>query len=107
MYRVTVDKGACEGIFACLVRDDRFVEAGDGLASVDPGSAADFREDGETVVAEFDDDRVEQARQAAAACPPDAIAVEEVPAGGPADQSAGTGPESDDTAGTEGGEPCR
>jgi ferredoxin len=32
----------------------------------------------ERVVATFDDDRIEEARQAAAACPTDAIVVEEV-----------------------------
>jgi ferredoxin len=103
MYRVTVDKDACEGIFACLVRDDRFVEDGDGLASVDPASATAFREDGGTVVAEFDDDRAERARQAAAACPPGAIDVEEVPAGEPA----GSTQASDEPAEIEGTEPCR
>jgi ferredoxin len=73
MYRVTIDREACEGIFACLVRDDRFVEAADGLADIDGGTR-----EGDTIVAEFDDDRVEAARQAAAACPPGAIAVEVV-----------------------------
>ncbi|OYR83697.1 ferredoxin, partial [Halorubrum ezzemoulense] len=35
-YRVSVDLTACDGVFACLVRDDRFVEADDGLAGFDP-----------------------------------------------------------------------
>lgn len=77
-YRVTVDKTACDGIFACLVRDDRFVESEAGLASVDPATAESVREDDETVTAEFDDDRIERARRAAEACPPSAIAVEEI-----------------------------
>ena len=37
-YRVTVDKGACDGIFACLVRDDRLDEA-EGAAAACPPSA--------------------------------------------------------------------
>jgi ferredoxin len=78
MYRITVDKDACEGIFACLVRDDRFIEAEDGLASVDPETAEQVRRGPEEVVAEFDDGHVETARAAAAACPPDAITVEEI-----------------------------
>ncbi len=86
MYRVTIDKGACEGIFACLVRDDRFVEAGDGLAGFDPETAEDYRDGDGAVVAHFDDDRVEQARQAAAACPPSAITVEQVDTDAPLEE---------------------
>jgi ferredoxin len=73
MYRIHLDRDACEGIFACLVRDERFVEAADGLADIEGSEAVDD----DTVVATFDDDRVESARQAAAACPVDAIAVED------------------------------
>jgi len=87
-YRVTIDKDACDGIFACLTRDPRFVEGEDGLATVDPtadpappgdgdGGDWDVREREGVVVAEFDDDRIEEARRAAAACPPAAITVEE------------------------------
>jgi ferredoxin len=86
-YRVTIDTDACEGIFACLTRDPRFVESDDGLATIDP--AADpvppvgsddgrIREEEGRIVAEFDDDRLEEAREAAEACPPDAITVERV-----------------------------
>ncbi len=78
MYRVEIDTDACEGIFACLVRDDRFVEREDGLAGIDAGTAEAHRTGENAVVAEFDDDRLEDARQAAAACPPGAITVEEV-----------------------------
>ena len=87
MYRVTIDREACEGIFACLTRDPRFVEDGDGLATVDPDAdpvpPADadggrIRERDGRIVAEFDDDRADEARAAAAACPPGAITVEEV-----------------------------
>jgi ferredoxin len=83
MYRVTIDTDACEGIFACLVRDERFVESAEGLATFDAeattrdGAAAIDEGDG-TIVAAFDDDRLADARQAAAACPPGAITVEEV-----------------------------
>ncbi|NHN47817.1 ferredoxin [Halostella sp. JP-L12] len=88
MYRVTIDKDACDGIFACLTRDPRFVEDDDdGLATVDP--AADpvppagsddgrIREEDGKIVAEFDDDRADEAREAAAACPPNAITVEDI-----------------------------
>lgn len=87
-YRVTIDRDACDGIFACLTRDPRFVEADDGLATIDP--AADhsspedsddgrIREEDGRIVAEFDDDRIDDARKAAAACPPNAITVEERP----------------------------
>jgi ferredoxin len=73
-YRVSVDLEACDGIFACLVRDGRFSEAEDGLVTLPEGD----RGDGE-VVATFDDDKREDAEQAAAACPVDAITVEETP----------------------------
>jgi len=78
MYRVTIDTDACEGIFACLVRDDRFVEREDGLAGLEAGTAETYRTGEGSVVAEFDDDRLEDARQAAAACPPGAITVEQI-----------------------------
>lgn len=85
-YRVTIDKDACEGIFACLTRDPRFVEADDGLATIDPDAdpvppeGSDdgrIREEDGRIVAEFADDRIEEARKAAAACPPNAITVED------------------------------
>lgn len=86
MYRVSIDLDACDGIFACLTRDPRFVEADDGLVTIDPTAdpvpPADSdagcirREDG-TVIAEFDDERIDEARQAAAACPTDAIRVDD------------------------------
>jgi ferredoxin len=71
-YELRLDREACDGIFACLVRDDRFAEADDGLATVTG--------EGETGVqtARFADDRLEDARQAARACPVDAITVEVV-----------------------------
>jgi ferredoxin len=78
MYRITIDRDACDGIFACLVRDDRFREGDDGLATVaDEGATGWTHEDGQ-VVAEFDDDQFEAAEQAAAACPPNAISVERI-----------------------------
>ncbi|QHS17359.1 ferredoxin [haloarchaeon 3A1-DGR] len=87
-YRVTLDRGACDGVFACLVRDDRFREAADGLATIgeaaDEGDAlATDRSDGsavpadaDTIVARFADDRLADAEAAAAACPVNAIAVD-------------------------------
>jgi ferredoxin len=71
-YRVTIDREACDGIFACLTRDERFVEDGDGLATFD----ADCEASADRIVAEFEDDRLDDAEGAAAACPPGAIDVE-------------------------------
>jgi len=71
MYRITIDREACDGIFACLVRDDRFVEDSDGLAALEV-------DDEQAITARFDDDRRADAESAAAACPLDAISVEEV-----------------------------
>lgn len=68
-YRIKLDRDACEGIFACLVRDDRFVEATDGLATLEGAERA-----AETTI-QFVDDRIEDARLAARACPVDAIDV--------------------------------
>ena len=73
VYEITVDLEACDGIFACLVRDSRFEEADDGLVDLPDGR----RENGE-LTATFDDDRIGKARDAAAACPLDAITVREV-----------------------------
>lgn len=87
MYRVTIDKDACDGIFACLTRDPRFVEDDDGLATVDPeadpvppegSDDGTIREEDGKIVAEFDDQRADEAREAAAACPPSAITVEDI-----------------------------
>ena len=80
MYEVTIDRAACDGIFACLVRDDRFVEDADGIASIDEEAdgVVDRRVEGQTETVSFEgDDRLADARQAAAACPVDAITVEE------------------------------
>ena len=71
MYRITIDRGACDGVFACLVRDDRFIEDSDGLASIEV-------DDEQAIAATFDDDQRADAEQAAAACPLDAISVTEV-----------------------------
>jgi ferredoxin len=75
-YRVTVDKEACDGIFACLVRDDRLVEASDGLAGFDADEAEAVERTDDRVTATFEDDRLSEAEGAAAACPPSAISVE-------------------------------
>jgi len=84
-YSVSVDRAACEGVFACLVRDDRFVEAADGLAGVDETAAESVDGDGDVLTATFGDDRIDAARSAAAACPVDAIAVA-ADEGGPVDE---------------------
>ncbi len=85
-YEVTLEKAACDGIFACLTRDPRFVEGEDGLATIDPDADPIYDATGEEtvtvedgrVVATFDDDRLEDAKKAARACPLDAIEVREV-----------------------------
>jgi len=77
MYRVTIDRGACDGVFACLARDSRFVEDDDGLAALDADGGTIERTDG-TIIGTFEDDRSDDAEAAAAACPFDAITVEEV-----------------------------
>jgi ferredoxin len=78
MYRVELDRAACDGIFACLVHDDRFVEDETGLATVDPAAdgvvSVDRTDD--RVVATFDGD-ADDAQLAASACPPGAITVRE------------------------------
>ena len=73
-YQIRLDRGACDGIFACLARDDRFVEAGDGLATIEDADVSDE----DTLTAAFADDRIEDARAAACACPVGAIEVREV-----------------------------
>jgi ferredoxin len=71
-YTITLDREACDGIFACLVRDDRFVERADGLAGIE---GAEDQHDSGTVTVTVDDERLADAEQAAAACPVDAISV--------------------------------
>lgn len=75
-YRAAVDLDACDGVFACLVRDDRFVESDEGLADFDADDAESVERTADAVAATFADDRIEDAQQAAAACPLDAITVE-------------------------------
>ena len=81
-YRISLDRDACDGVFACLVRDDRFVEAADGLATIGAvettgsHSTVDATPQQVDRVETFEDDRLDDARQAAAACPVDAISVE-------------------------------
>ncbi|WP_096390985.1 ferredoxin [Halopenitus persicus] len=80
-YRVTLDRDACDGVFACLVRDDRFREAADGLATIgeeEPGDDAlgSASAGADTIVARFADDRLADAEAAAAACPVNAITVD-------------------------------
>ena len=79
MYTVTIDREACDGVFACLVRDDRFVEDADGLAAIQV-------DDEHAIAATFDDDRRGNAQQAADACPLDAITVEDAEPDAPRSQ---------------------
>ncbi|MEF8862520.1 MAG: ferredoxin [Haloarculaceae archaeon] len=74
-YRVRLDRDACDGVFACLVRDDRFVEASDGLTTIDGGHREHSENREQEQLVTFTDDRLEDAEQAARACPLDAIEV--------------------------------
>jgi ferredoxin len=85
VYRITVDTEACDGIFACLTRDPRFVEDDDGLVTIDPDAdpappdtsdGRNVRHENGHITAHFTDDRIDEARQAAAACPMNAITVD-------------------------------
>ena len=78
MFDIEIDRNACDGIFACLTRDDRFVEDEDGLATVDPDAegVVSVSQNGDSVVATVEGD-VEDARLAAQACPPSAIVIRE------------------------------
>lgn len=79
MYRITIDRDACDGVFACLVRDGRFAEDDEGLATLDSEGPTELEvDDAHTVAARFDDANREDAEQAAVACPLDAIQVESV-----------------------------
>lgn len=69
-YQISLDRETCDGVFACLVRDERFVEASDGLATIAAASGGD-----DELTAKFTDDRLDDARQAARACPVGAIDV--------------------------------
>ena len=83
MLRIEIDQAACDGIFACLVQDDRFVENDAGLATIDPDAAGvvDVEQTADTVVATVDSDAdADAARLAERACPPGAITVREVEA---------------------------
>jgi len=82
MYTIRIDRAACDGVFACLVRDDRFTEDSEGLAAIEV-------DDTQAVAATFDDDRRAEAEQAAAACPFDAITVEDAEPGAPRAQPLG------------------
>ena len=83
MLRVTIDRAACDGIFACLIHDDRFVEDDAGLATVDPDAAGvvDVERTDDRVVATFDGNG-DAAGLAERACPPGAITVDRPTQGG-------------------------
>ena len=80
-YRIEIDRVACDGIFACLVQDDRFVEDDEGLATIDPDAAGvvEVERTEETVIATVDGG-ADAAGLAERACPPGAITVREVEA---------------------------
>lgn len=74
-YTVRLDRAACEGVFACLVRSDRFGEAEDGLVTL---AETDDHAGATTETLTVTDDRLAATRQAARACPVEAITVEVV-----------------------------
>lgn len=82
MTEVELDRDSCTGVFACLVRDQRFVEDDDGLAAFHPDldavtrSPGDGEGDADVVVATVKDD-LSSMRKAAEACPFDAIEIME------------------------------
>ncbi|MBC9988286.1 ferredoxin [Haloferax sp. AS1] len=86
MFEIEIDRDACDGIFACLARDGRFVEDDDGLATIDPDAAGvvSVEQTGGRVVAVLEGDAEadgdDDATLAARACPPGAISVREVDA---------------------------
>ncbi|MGB9955465.1 ferredoxin [Haloferax prahovense] len=85
MFEIEIDRDACDGIFACLARDGRFVEDDDGLATIDPDAAGVVRveQTDERVVALLEGDAEADdgdATLAARSCPPGAISVREVDA---------------------------
>ena len=75
-YRVEINLNACDGIFACLTRDDRFIEGPDGLATVDATavSVVSVSRTADRIVAVLSEN-ADTAELAATACPPDAITV--------------------------------
>ncbi|CCC39882.1 ferredoxin [Haloquadratum walsbyi] len=75
-YRVEIDLTACDGIFACLTRDDRFIEGPDGLATIDvtADSVVSVSRTADHIVAVLSKD-ADTAELAATACPPNAITV--------------------------------
>ncbi|ELZ95870.1 hypothetical protein C440_06257 [Haloferax mucosum ATCC BAA-1512] len=83
MFEIEIDRTACDGIFACLTRDSRFVEDDAGLATIDvdaEGVVEVVRDDERNSVVATVEGDIEDATLAARACPPDAITVREVDA---------------------------
>ena len=92
--RVEIDRAACDGIFACLVHDDRFVEDETGLATVDPDAAGvvdvERAMDNYDLASGFEGD-ADAAALAERACPPGAITVREDASAAEADTPAREG----------------
>ncbi|QIB76191.1 ferredoxin [Halogeometricum borinquense] len=81
MFEIEIDRTACDGIFACLARDGRFVEDETGLATIDAdaeGVVEVARDDERNSVVATVEGNIDDAQLAAQACPPDAITVREV-----------------------------
>lgn len=73
-YRIKVDKETCIADGVCFSMDpDHYVEDDEGKADVAGGKTED-----EVSVGEFDDDGFEEAKDAADACPVEAIEVEQL-----------------------------
>ncbi|MDY6775698.1 MAG: ferredoxin [Halobacteria archaeon] len=71
-YEIELDRKNCDGIFACLVRDD--VHLYEDVKGEKVGVKDAEIEDG-VMRGEFDDDLIDDAVSAAEACPPDALRV--------------------------------
>lgn len=73
-YRIKVDKDKCIADGVCFSMDpDHYVEDDEGKADATGGSM-----DGEMSVADFDDDGFDEAKDAADACPVEAIEIEKL-----------------------------
>jgi ferredoxin len=73
-YRIKVDKDKCIADGVCYSMDpDHYLEDDEGKADVTGGSM-----DGEISIGEFDDDGFEEAKDAADACPVEAIEIEKL-----------------------------
>ncbi|MFO7849708.1 MAG: ferredoxin [Spirochaetia bacterium] len=73
-YRIKVDKDKCIADGVCFSMDpEHYVEDDEGKAEAAGGSL-----EGEMSIADFDDDEFDEAKDAADACPVEAIEIEKL-----------------------------